>query len=686
MPVDRPFSAYRGSAPFIFVSYSHADEKRVFEELIRLHEAGFPVWYDEGITPGSRWSDELAERIDACRLFLIFVTPRSAESPHCLRELNYAQNRGVDVLTVHLEETRLAPGLELALSDRQAILKYRLPAAGYTDKLLAAVAARISAEETPGDLPPAKRRGHLTGTTMALAGALLLVVAVIASSVYVYLGDKPVVADDPEKKWLQDAPATPRVAVMQIRNLTSNPDGEWLAGGLTEELRREMGNWERFEVLPGVLTRDRTLEELAPKADIVVDGFLTNDGEGVAVVVDVVLTGSDAPPIEQKVSAPWGEPGQLQKTLAANLAVLFDRSVASNANLVPSQAAWPEYLRYLHEGMWGDFETMTYRLERTLEKDQAWSYGWGWLAMYRAQQYNHLSDPAYLAMADQALANAATSGNELWWRWSWAHVQGYLRGDLQTLLDVAAMYFDGGSAQPYLQLMMQAGLNEEVREPLRRLAEGSGRNLFEAFRFQAINETVLGDRRRAEAATERMLQLAPPSSYQALGAAMVQAAGSGNIDAAERYLAELHRLTGEVEPGSESYRSRRVYEMFAVAMIAAVRGNVSELEPAIDFFLEQGPHFDVVFFLLLAGEEERAWALYPEAREAPLPRWGQFNTLALTPPSLRQHPLIKRMNDDMGYTDAFQLAVCLSVNQRPEHWGMHCDPARYDKQADSSRE
>ena len=39
--MHRPFSAYSGNQPFIFVSYSRKDIEMVYPELIRLKEAGF---------------------------------------------------------------------------------------------------------------------------------------------------------------------------------------------------------------------------------------------------------------------------------------------------------------------------------------------------------------------------------------------------------------------------------------------------------------------------------------------------------------------------------------------------------------------------------------------------------------------------------------------------------------------
>jgi|TARA_Y100000310_G_scaffold200121_2_gene200134 serine/threonine-protein kinase len=91
--MQRPFPAYQGDEPYIFVSYSHEDSDVVFSEIQWLKDQGFNIWYDEGINPGSEWRRELAESIEASSLFLYFITPSSVTSEHCEREVNYAYSQ-----------------------------------------------------------------------------------------------------------------------------------------------------------------------------------------------------------------------------------------------------------------------------------------------------------------------------------------------------------------------------------------------------------------------------------------------------------------------------------------------------------------------------------------------------------------------------------------------------------------
>ena len=43
--MERPFPAYKGGKPYIFVSYAHEDSEVVFPEIQWLKDQGFNLWY-----------------------------------------------------------------------------------------------------------------------------------------------------------------------------------------------------------------------------------------------------------------------------------------------------------------------------------------------------------------------------------------------------------------------------------------------------------------------------------------------------------------------------------------------------------------------------------------------------------------------------------------------------------------
>ncbi len=133
-----PYPAYRGSEPYVFISYARLDKDRVYAEIKRFNEAGFNVWYDEGITPGNEWSDEIAGALSKCAVFVVLLTPTSAPREAVLNEISFALDEGKPFLAIHLEETELPPGLRLRISRKQAILKYNMTDEEYEFKYIEA--------------------------------------------------------------------------------------------------------------------------------------------------------------------------------------------------------------------------------------------------------------------------------------------------------------------------------------------------------------------------------------------------------------------------------------------------------------------------------------------------------------------------------------------------------------------
>ena len=74
-----PFPADE-KAPFVFISYSHKDRSSVFEILKPLYEAGWRIWYDEGLTIGDRYDETIEAHVKSCSAFLLFITEHISES------------------------------------------------------------------------------------------------------------------------------------------------------------------------------------------------------------------------------------------------------------------------------------------------------------------------------------------------------------------------------------------------------------------------------------------------------------------------------------------------------------------------------------------------------------------------------------------------------------------------------
>ena len=231
--MERPFAAYNGDESFVFVCYAHDDQGVVYPELVWLKDAGVNIWYDEGITPGTEWSDEIADAITGCGTFLYLISPQSIASEHCRRELNYALSHGVKVQALHLEPTTIERGLALSLGNRQAILRHELAEVRYRERLIEALAPGAPvpaigpavATNAPSRIKPLAIWASV-GLALVLAGAWLVDTAV--------LEPEPAVSGKTD------------VFLRPVRDL-STPPAPRFAAGLTDETLatlKKVSDWQ----------------------------------------------------------------------------------------------------------------------------------------------------------------------------------------------------------------------------------------------------------------------------------------------------------------------------------------------------------------------------------------------------------------------------------------------------------
>lgn len=116
-----PFDAYKGNEPYIFVSYAHMNSDIVFTHIKKLYNAGFRIWYDEGIDPGTDWSDEIALALNNAACFLVFMSPEAARSHNVKKEIVFAVSKKKYMVCVYIAETELPLGLEMQLGNIQGI-------------------------------------------------------------------------------------------------------------------------------------------------------------------------------------------------------------------------------------------------------------------------------------------------------------------------------------------------------------------------------------------------------------------------------------------------------------------------------------------------------------------------------------------------------------------------------------
>jgi hypothetical protein len=127
--------SYKGNDPYIFISYSHKDSDAILSVISELNSLGYNIWYDEGIDPGNEWPDEIANALERCAYFIVFISNHSIASRNVLNEINFAIDEDKPFLAIHIEETKLPSGLKLRIGSTQAIMKYRIDSDIFYKKL-----------------------------------------------------------------------------------------------------------------------------------------------------------------------------------------------------------------------------------------------------------------------------------------------------------------------------------------------------------------------------------------------------------------------------------------------------------------------------------------------------------------------------------------------------------------------
>ncbi len=115
--------AYRGTDPYLFVSYAHADGSDVMNAIEALCAKGYRVWYDEGIEAGSDWAQKIGTSLENAAGVLFFASENSVKSPNVQRELSFAKEHSIPVLTAKMGEFKMPEELSrMLLVDQMADL------------------------------------------------------------------------------------------------------------------------------------------------------------------------------------------------------------------------------------------------------------------------------------------------------------------------------------------------------------------------------------------------------------------------------------------------------------------------------------------------------------------------------------------------------------------------------------
>ena len=265
--------------------YAHDDAEAVFAEISWLAGEGINVWYDEGISPGLEWSQALADAIASCNRFLYFVTPNSVASENCRRELNFAQEEGLDIVVIQLEPTDVPGGLRLTLNNRHAIVRHELAHDVYRRELLEASAANR-------DIPVRSAGPQSVEATKKRRGARIASItgaAVLAGLIAWWIAVKPIEA-------VEGGGVLPNsIAVLPFKNLSPDPEHAYFAAGIHEEILSQLSKVRDLSVIARTTMAryadtDLSIPEIGDelKVSTVMEGSVRYDNNRVRIAAQLI--------------------------------------------------------------------------------------------------------------------------------------------------------------------------------------------------------------------------------------------------------------------------------------------------------------------------------------------------------------------------------------------------------------
>ena len=343
-----------------FLSHSSLDKAYADAICAKIESHGIRCWRaPRDIRPGTEWGAAIVEAIDSARIMLLVFSSHANNSPQISREVERAVHKGVAVVPVRVEDITPSGNLEYFLATPHWLDAFTRPFEQHLDYIAESTKYWL---ERPANDPAGRVRldgpsaaGHSRPKTrpkralMLGGGALVLVLIAIAAAVKVF---NP--SSEPR--------ATPGIdrslAVLPLENFSGDPNQEYFADGMTDELITELSNIgglsviSRTSVMQYKGERKETLPQIARALNVskVVEGSVTRIGEQLRITVQLIDAPTDKHIWAKSYESESKDVLKLQATLASEIAsqIKVELTPEERARLADVQAVNPEaYEAYL---------------------------------------------------------------------------------------------------------------------------------------------------------------------------------------------------------------------------------------------------------------------------------------------------------------------------------------------------
>ncbi len=421
--MEKPFAAYKGDEPYVFVCYAHEDADIIYPEIKALHDKGVNIWYDEGISAGRVWREEIARAIRGSVQFIFYISRTSLTSEHCNREIHFALDKGAEILPIYLEDVELTDELDLTLSRVQALNRYA--DANYQlhlhESLARPIDNTLQAVREPVASSLIRRRYLLAAISVALLIGLGS-----------WLWQKSV---EPEPAVVVAEQQIPSLAVLPFVNMSDDPGQEFFSDGIAEEILSLVARNPALKVISRYSAfsfkgKDLGIPAIASQLGVkhVLEGSVRKSGNQVRITTQLIDAEADrylwSATFDRNLDDVFAVQTEIATKVAEQLNValldLKPPKYSTNSEAYPIYSQARQILSL--DGTLEDTLRAKSLLDRAIEVDPSYAPAWGEMSrayghltghgVYTAEEGNDLSDAARAKALrldpDDAVANAFT--------------------------------------------------------------------------------------------------------------------------------------------------------------------------------------------------------------------------------------------------------------------------------------
>ena len=134
--------AYRGNDKYIFASFKAGDENIEFEQIRILQYLEYNVFYDDWNIDPKNYIEEMADYLNRCEIFLVFITNKSMASENIRNQIKYAIRNNKNIIAIYLEspdKIEMYESIKFELSKIDTINKTAMAKDEYILKLIQSI-------------------------------------------------------------------------------------------------------------------------------------------------------------------------------------------------------------------------------------------------------------------------------------------------------------------------------------------------------------------------------------------------------------------------------------------------------------------------------------------------------------------------------------------------------------------